>query len=78
MAEVNSAIETKLETSEESYHEYVELRLGLEASTSVKDYVDNAIGSGGTDAAEAIAKAKQEAINAAYAYTDSALIITEF
>ena len=78
MAEVNSAIETKLEESESSYQEYVESRLGLPAATSVKSYVDNAIGTGGTDSAEAIAKAKQEAIEAAYAYTDSALIITEF
>ena len=39
--------------------------------TSVKEYVDNAIGSGGTDAAEAIATAKQEAIDAAKEYTDS-------
>lgn len=78
MAEVNSAIETKLEASEESYQAYVESRLGLPAATSVKSYVDNAIGTGGTDSAEAIAKAKQEAIEAAYAYTDSALIITEF
>lgn len=43
----------------------------IPAGTSVKEYVDNAIGSGGTDAAEAIAIAKQEAIDAAKEYTDS-------
>ena len=42
----------------------------IPAGTSVKEYVDNAIGSGGTDAAEAIATAKQEAIEAAAEYTD--------
>ena len=42
----------------------------IPAGTSVKEYVDNAIGSGGTDAAEAIAAAKQEAIEAAAEYTD--------
>lgn len=78
MSEVNSAIEAAQEITEADYKEYVESRLGLEVSTTVKDYVDNAIGSGGTDSAEAIAKAKQEAIDTSTAYTDNALTITEF
>lgn len=39
--------------------------------TTVKEYVDNAIGTGGTDSAEAIAKAKAEAIATAKDYTDA-------
>lgn len=47
--------------------------------TTVKQYIDTAVGSGGTASAEAIAQAKQEAIQAAQEYTDSqALVITEF
>ena len=60
------------------HKEYIESRLGLKASTTVKEYVDNAIGSGGTDSADAIATAKQEAIDASNKYTDNALTITEF
>lgn len=47
-------------------------------TTDIKTYVDNAIGSGGTDSAEAIAKAKQEAIEASQTYTDNALTIIEY
>lgn len=78
MSEVNSAIEEAQGTTETEYKEYIESRLGLEASTTVKEYVDNAIGSGGTDSADAIATAKQEAIDASNKYTDNALTITEF
>lgn len=78
MSEVNSAIEEAQGTTETEYKEYIESRLGLKASTTVKEYVDNAIGSGGTDSADAIATAKQEAINASNKYTDNALTITEF
>ena len=39
--------------------------------TDVKTYVDTAVGSGGTASAEAIAQAKQEAIQAAKQYTDT-------
>lgn len=54
-------------------------RIGaIEETTTVKAYIDNAIGTGGTTSAEAIAQAKKEAIEVSKAYTDSALTITEF
>lgn len=61
----------------------LEARVGaIPADTTIKAYVDTAIGSGGTSSAEAIATAKQEAINTAKAYTDtqlaSALEVVEF
>ena len=43
----------------------------IPSGTTVKAYVDTAVGSGGTASAEAIAQAKQEAIQAAKEYTDS-------
>ena len=46
--------------------------------TSVKEYIDNSIGAGGTDTSEAIATAKAEAIAAANEYTDTVLTIVEF
>ena len=46
--------------------------------TTVKEYVDTAVGSGGADVAEQILQAKQEAIETAKTYTDTALTIVEF
>lgn len=46
--------------------------------TTVKQYIDTAVGSGGTASAEAIATAKREAIAAANTYTDNALTLIEF
>lgn len=84
-------VDTKIATSKEetlseaatAAGEALEARVGdIPADTTIKSYVDNAIGSGGTDAAEAIAIAKQEAINTSKTYTDeqiaSALSIVEF
>lgn len=51
---------------------------GIPDTTTVWQYIDTAIGSGGTASAEAIAKAKEEAIKASKAYTDASLTITEF
>lgn len=85
--EVDTKIATaKGETLEEastSASEALEARIGgIPSDTTIKSYVDNAIGSGGTDAAEAIAVAKQEAIDTSKTYTDdqitSALSIVEF
>ena len=45
---------------------------------TVKEYVDTAVGSGGSDVAEQILQAKNEAIQTAKTYTDTALTITEF
>lgn len=50
----------------------------IPAETTIKDYVDTAVGSGGADVAEQILQAKQEAIETAQTYTDTALTITEF
>ena len=46
--------------------------------TTVKQYVDTAVGSGGADVAEQILQAKTEAIQTAKEYTDTSLTITEF
>lgn len=64
-------------------NEALNSRIGeIPADTTVKSYVDTAIGSGGTSSAEAIATAKQEAIDTSKGYTDaqifSALEIVEF
>lgn len=84
-------VDTKIATAKEetlseaatAAGEALEARVGdIPADTTIKSYVDNAIGSGGTDAAEAIAIAKQEAIDTSKIYTDeqisSALSIIEF
>lgn len=60
--------------------EQINTRLGegIPDTTTVQQYIDTAVGSGGTASAEAIAKAKEEAIKASKAYTDASLTITEF
>ena len=50
----------------------------IPAETTIKDYVDTAVGSGGADVADQILEAKQEAIQTAKTYTDTALTIVEF
>ena len=46
--------------------------------TTVKEYIDTAVGSGGADVSQEILEAKQEAIQTAKEYTDNSLMITEF
>lgn len=46
--------------------------------TTIKQYIDTNIGSCGTASAEAIAAAKEEAIETSKTYTDNALTIVEF
>ena len=46
--------------------------------TTIKQYIDTSVGSGGTASAEAIAAAKKEAIETSKTYTDNALTIVEF
>lgn len=59
--------------------EKLEARIGeIPADTNIKSYIDNAVGSGGTASAEAIAKAKQEAIDTSKTYTDTKLTVVEF
>ena len=50
----------------------------IPAETTIKDYVDTAVGSGGADVADQILQAKTEAITESKAYTDTAMTITEF
>lgn len=71
--EITSAYQTAIEAAlDERIGEFPE-------DTSLKDYIDTAIGTGGgTDFAEAIAEAKQDAIDTAKAYTDAAMTIVEF
>lgn len=45
---------------------------------TVKEYVDTAVGSGGSDVAQQILEAKEQAIEASKTYTDQSLTITEF
>ena len=84
-------VDTKIATAKEetlteaaaAASEALELRVGdIPADTTIKSYVDNAVGSGGTSAADAIAAAKQEAIDTSKTYTDeqiaSAMAIVEF
>lgn len=61
----------------------LEDRVGdIPADTTIQSYIDTAIGSGGTASAQAIAAAKQEAINTSKSYTDTrlsaALTVVEF
>lgn len=78
-ATVDSKIETASTEILEEAADAVDVKIGdLGDSTSVVDFVTKAIGSGGTDVAEQIAQAKQEAINISKQYTDTALTITEF
>lgn len=83
----SSTVDTKIETAKEeittAYETAISDKVGeIPDGTTVKQYVDTAVGSGGTASAEAIATAKQEAISAAKEYTDaqitSALTVTEF
>lgn len=88
--EVDAKIaETKTETLEEAATaaaEALELRVGsIPADTTIQSYIDTAVGSGGTASANAIATAKQEAIDTSKTYTDeqitnvyAALTVTEF
>lgn len=82
-ADVDTKIETaKTETLEDAASDAAEklsARIGdIPTDTTVKSYIDTAVGSGGTSSAEAIAKAKQEAIDTSKEYTDTKLTIVEF
>ena len=68
-----------LEAAASNAAEKLNARIGdIPTNTTVKSYIDTAVGSGGTASAEAIAQAKQEAINTSKTYTDTALTIVEF
>ena len=82
-ADVDTKIATaKTETLEAAASDAAEklsARIGdIPTDTTVKSYIDTAVGSGGTASAEAIAQAKQEAIDTSKTYTDTALTVVEF
>ena len=82
-ADVDTKIDTaKTETLEAAASDAAEklsARIGdIPTDTTVKSYIDTAVGSGGTASAEAIAQAKQEAIDTSKTYTDTALTVVEF
>ena len=66
VAELQSALDSKLVAAD------MEDRIGgIAANTTIKSYIDTAVGSGGTASAEAISNAKQEAIDESKGYTDT-------
>ena len=75
---VNSAIEgVKGDTT--STIKDIEDKIGdIADGTTVKEYIDNAIGGGGTDVADLIAQAKAEAIQESKTYTDTQMAIKTF
>lgn len=80
---IATAKEETLSEAATAASEALEARVGaIPADTTIKSYIDTAVGSGGTASAEAIAAAKQEAINTSKSYTDeqitSAMSIVEF
>lgn len=82
-ADVDTKIATaKTETLEAAASDAAEklsARIGdIPTDTTVKSYIDTAVGSGGTASAEAIAQAKQEAIDTSKTYIDTALTVVEF
>lgn len=80
---ISDAKEEVLKTAASNAATALEERIGaIPADTTIQSYIDTAVGSGGTASAQAIATAKQEAINTAKAYTDEqiaeALAVVEF
>ena len=68
-----------LEDAADAANAALEARVGsIPADTTIQSYIDTAVGSGGTASAQAIAQAKQEAIDASKTYTDNALTVVEF
>lgn len=82
-AKIAEAKEATLEEAASAANTAIEARVGsIPADTTIQSYIDTAVGSGGTASAQAIATAKQEAIDTSKAYTDEqlafALTVTEF
>ena len=80
---ISTAKEETLEAAATAASTAMEARVGaIPADTTIQAYIDTAVGSGGTASAQAIATAKQEAIDTSKTYTDtqisSALSIVEF
>lgn len=82
-ATVDGKIETAkteiLEEAAESASAAFEERIGgIPSETTIKSYIDTAVGAGGADVGEQIEQAKSEAISTSKEYADSLLTITEF
>lgn len=80
---IATAKEEILDEAAQNASEALEERIGgIPTDTTIKSYIDTAVGSGGTASATAIATAKQEAIDTSKTYTDeqitSALAVVEF
>lgn len=83
---IATAKEEILEEAATAANEALAERVGnIPSDTTIQSYIDTAVGSGGTASAQAIATAKQEAIETSNTYTDeqitnvySALTVTEF
>lgn len=78
-----STVDSKIDAAKQevttAYKQAINTRIGdIPESTSVKQYIDNAIGSGGTDVADQIAQAKAEVIEASKTYTNECLTVVEF
>lgn len=82
-----STVDSKIATAKEEiaveYDTAIDTKLAkrvgdIPLETDLRTYIDNAVGSGGTASAEAISKAKEDAINTSKAYTNEALTIKEF
>lgn len=79
-AEIDSDVSASKTEITNEYKDYIQDRIGegIDENTTIKSYIDTAVGSGGTASAEAIATAKAEAIATAKTYTDNALTVVEF
>ena len=80
---IATAKEETLEEAASAATSALEERVGaIPADTTIQSYIDTAVGSGGTASAQAIATAKQEAIDTSKDYTDeqitAALTVVEF
>lgn len=78
-----STVDDKISTAKEeittAYETAMAEKIGeIPVGTTVKQYIDSAIGTGDSDVATAIATAKAEAIAASKEYTDTALNVVEF
>lgn len=82
-ATVDSKIEVAkpefLQEAAQASREALEQRVGnIPSETTIKEYVDTAVGTGSGDMASEIAKAKEEAIKTSKEYTNSKLAIVQF
>ena len=73
-----AAIEKTADSAKETATTISEKIGDIADGTTIKEYIDAAIGSGGTDSSGAIEKAKEQAIDTSKQYTDAAITITEF